>query len=182
MTRRTHIAADVINHSPFHQGKYNMVSRLQSLRKRRSGVCALVGALALATNATATTPEERAVLAPLQAIFDGLAIRDKNLVIQQLLPGGSATLMRDGKPLQLTFAEFADRITQSGPTPREERMHDALIRIDDNIAIIWTPYVVTVAGKLDHCGTDIANLVRLEGKWLIAGLADTSRKECRAKR
>jgi hypothetical protein len=154
------------------------VSALRSLVR----VVMMVTVLSLTTAAVAATGEEKAVLAPLQALFDGLAKRDRALVMEQLLPGGTATLMRDGKPVQLTFEALADRITQPGTVPREESMHDPLVRIDDNIAIIWTPYVVTVDGKFDHCGTDIANLVRVEGKWLIASLADTSRKECKGKK
>jgi len=38
-----------------------------------------------------------------------------------------------------------------------------------------------VDGKVDHCGTDLFNLVRADGKWLIASVADTGRKECGAK-
>jgi hypothetical protein len=38
-----------------------------------------------------------------------------------------------------------------------------------------------VNGKLDHCGTDLFNLVRQEGKWLIAAIADTGREVCSAK-
>jgi hypothetical protein len=158
------------------------MAHFRAFRKALASICTLATALSLVTAADATTRDEKAVLAPLQALFDGLARRDRALVMQQLLPGGSATLMRDGKPLQLTFDALADRITQPGTTSREERMYDPLVRIDDNIAIIWTPYVVTVDGKFDHCGTDIANLVRLDGKWLIAGLADNSRKECKGKK
>ena len=138
----------------------------------------LATAVSLTTVADATTRDEKAVLAPLQAFFDGLAKRDRDLIMKQLLPGGSATLMRDGKPLQLTFEALADRISEPGTTSREERIHDPLVRIDDNIAIIWAPYVLSIDGKIEHCGTDIANLVRVDGKWLIASLADTSRKEC----
>ena len=38
-----------------------------------------------------------------------------------------------------------------------------------------------VDGKVDHCGTDLFNLVRANGKWLIASVADTGRKDCGAK-
>jgi hypothetical protein len=33
-----------------------------------------------------------------------------------------------------------------------------------------------VDGKVDHCGTDLSNLVRQDGKGLIASVADTGRK------
>jgi hypothetical protein len=40
---------------------------------------------------------------------------------------------------------------------------------------------VLVDGKVDHCGTDLFNLVRADGKWLIASVADTGRKDCSLK-
>jgi hypothetical protein len=153
-----------------------------SLRRALICIYTLATGLSLVAASDASTRDEKVILAPLQALFDGLAKRDRALVMEQLLPGGSATLMRDGKPLRLTFDALADRITQPGTVPRQERMHDPLVRIDDNIAVIWAPYVVTIDGKFDHCGTDIATLVHLDGKWLIAGLMDTSRKDCKGEK
>jgi putative lumazine-binding protein len=129
----------------------------------------------------ATTPEEQVVIAPLQAVLDGIAQHDQALIRKQLLPGGMVTLLRNGQPLQLHFDAFVDRIRPSGTGKIEERIHDPLVRIDDDVAIIWTPYTFYVEGKVDHCGTDIVNLVRIDGHWLIANIADNSRKNCGAK-
>ena len=90
-------------------------------------------------------------------------------------------LMRDGKPVQTTFEAFADRATKSGGPPIEERIHDPLVRIDHDLAVVWAPFEFLVDGKVDHCGTDLFNLVWMDGKWLIAGVADTGRKDCPAK-
>jgi len=35
-----------------------------------------------------------------------------------------------------------------------------------------------INGKIDHCGTDSASLVKVDGRWLIASLSDTSRTDC----
>lgn len=121
------------------------------------------------------TPDERAVLAPLQNVLDGIAKGDKAAVRNQLLPGGSATLIRNGQILQLHFDSFVERISTS-TQKLEERIHDPLIRIDDDIAIIWAPYEFLIEGKIDHRGTDVVNLVRHDGRWMIAGIADNSRK------
>jgi len=45
----------------------------------------------------AATPEEQAVLAPVKAMFDGMAKRDAAAIKEPLLPGGTMVLMRDGK-------------------------------------------------------------------------------------
>jgi hypothetical protein len=129
----------------------------------------------------AATPEEQAVLAPVKAMFDGMAKRDAAAIKEPLLTGGTMVLMRDGKPVQMTLEAFADRVGKPGTTQIEERIHDPLIRIDNDLAVVWAPFEFLIDGKVDHCGTDLFNLVRKDGKWLIASVADTGRKDCAAK-
>jgi hypothetical protein len=125
---------------------------------------------------------EKAVLASFQGVLDGLARRDKAAILQRLLPGGNVTLMRDGKPVQMGFEAFADRLSQPGTATREERIHDPLVRIDNDIAILWAPFEFLIDGKVDHCGQDSAQLVRVEGRWLIASIGDTSHTDCAGKK
>jgi Putative lumazine-binding len=122
------------------------------------------------------TPEERAVLAPLEKVFDGIAKHDRSLAKEQLLPGGMVTLKRSDRIVQMSFDQFVEHIPATGTEKLEERIHDPLIRIDDDIAIIWAPYVFSIDGKGDHEGTDIVNLVKKDGRWLISGIADNGRK------
>ena len=129
----------------------------------------------------AATSEEQAVLAPVKAMFDGMAKRDAEAIKQPLLPGGTMVLMRDGKPTQMTFEAFADRVGRPGTTHIEERIHDPLVRIDHDLAMVWARFEFLVDGKVDHCGTDLFTLVRQDGKWLIASVADTGRKDCSVK-
>jgi len=129
----------------------------------------------------AATPDEQAVLVPINAMFDGMAKRDAAAIKAPTLPGGTMVLMRDGKPAQMTFEAFADRVGKPGKTKIEERIHDPLVRIDNDLAMVWAPFDFLVDGKVDHCGTDLFNLVRTDGKWLIASVADTGRKDCGAK-
>jgi hypothetical protein len=142
--------------------------------------------LFLIAGATATAflyaaiPEEQAVLAPVKAMFDGMAKRDAAAIKEPLLPGGTMVLMRDGKPTQMTFDAFAERVGRPGTTQIEERIHSPLIRIDNDLAVVWAPFDFLIDGKVDHCGTDLFNLVRKDGKWLIASIADTGRKDCAA--
>jgi hypothetical protein len=135
----------------------------------------------LTSSLHASTPEEQAVLAPVTAMFDGMAKRDAAAIKEPLLPGGTMVLMRDGKPTQMTFEDFAARVGKPGTTKIEERIHDPLIRIDNDLAVVWAPFEFLVDGKVDHCGTDLFNLVRKDGKWLIASVADTGRKDCSVK-
>jgi hypothetical protein len=150
-------------------------SRLAALLSAASLVSALSPSL------YAATPEEQAVLAPIQAMFDGMSKRDAAAILAPLLPGGSLVLMRDGTPSKMTFEAFATRVAKPSPTHIEERIHDPLIRIDNDLAMVWAPFDFYTDGKVDHCGTDLFNLVRKDGKWLIASVADTGHKDCAPK-
>src|SRR5271156_5882797 len=143
------------------------------------GIAAFAGCLTVSL--CAATPEEQAVLVPVKAMFDGMAKRNAAAIMEPLLAGGTLVLMRDGKPTQMTFEAFADRVGKPGTTKIEERIHDPLVRIDNDLAVVWAPFEFLVDGKVDHCGTDLFNLVRKDGKWLIASVADTGRKDCSVK-
>jgi hypothetical protein len=135
----------------------------------------------LATGSFAQSAEEQAVLAPIHAMFDGMSKRDAAAIKAPTLPGGTMVLMRDGKPAQMTFEAFADRVGKPGTTQIEERIHNPLIRIDNDLAVVWAPFDFLVDGKVDHCGTDLFNLVRVDGRWMIASVADTGTKACSGK-
>jgi hypothetical protein len=81
------------------------------------------------TDSAAMSADQDAALAGFQAMLDGLGKRDKAAMLAQLLPGGGAVLMRNGKPAQMTFEVLADRLSQPGKETHEERVHDA---IEDN--------------------------------------------------
>jgi hypothetical protein len=146
---------------------------------------AAILATTLATRATAQSPDEQAVLAPIHAMFDGMAKRDAAAIKAPTLPNGTMVLMRDGKPAQMTFEAFAERVgkpsTAQNPPQIEERIHDPLVRIDNDLAVVWAPFDFLVNGKVDHCGTDLFNMVHVDGKWLIASVADTGTKNCPTK-
>jgi Putative lumazine-binding/Phage tail assembly chaperone protein, TAC len=127
---------------------------------------------------SADSAEEQAVLAPITQLFDGMSKRDAAAIKKPLLSGGTMVLMRDGKPTQMTFEDFADRLGKPGTTQIQERIHDPLVRIDNDLAVVWAPFEFLVDGKVDHCGTDLFNVVRADGQWVIASVADTGRKDC----
>ena len=129
----------------------------------------------------ADSPDEQAVLAPIQAMFAGMSARDAAAIKKPTLPGGVMVLMRDGKPVQMTFEDFATRVGKPGKEKIEERIHDPIIKIDNDLAVVWAPFDFYVDGKVSHCGTDLFNMVRQNGDWMIASVADTSRNNCAAK-
>ncbi|HTI16614.1 MAG TPA: hypothetical protein VL598_02995 [Trinickia sp.] len=123
---------------------------------------------------THLTPEEQAVLAPLEALLDGLRRRDRAAMLAQVMPEGGATIIRKGHVLHYSLRALFERDFPPGVV--DEQIYDPYVRIDNDIAMIWAPYKVFIDGKLQHSGTNIMSLVRQpDGKWLIAGHLDNSR-------
>ena len=111
-----------------------------------------------------------------------MAKADKALIAAQMMPEGTATLYRNGQFIQMSLSALVNRLGNiiDGPDKFEERIHDPIVRFDDNVAEAWTPYEALKNGQVDHCGTNVFILVRRDGRWLIASVADIFRTYCPA--
>ena len=125
-------------------------------------------------------PDEHSVFVPINLLFDGMAKRDASAIEASAIPGATFVSMQYGTLKQMTFEQFAERVG-TGTTHIDERIHDPLVRIDNDLAAVWAPFEFRIDGKLDHCGTDLFSLVHNNGKWLIGSLAATLRKDCGTK-
>jgi hypothetical protein len=128
------------------------------------------------------TAEQQAVIAPVQALLSAVGAKDKAGLLAQVLPDGNATLVRNGKILHMSLAGLADGLSKlfaaHANDQLAEPMHDPLVLIDHNIAMVWGPYEAWIGGKMDHCGTNVFNLIQVDGQWKISGISDNSRKDC----
>ncbi|WP_210358586.1 nuclear transport factor 2 family protein [Sphingomonas beigongshangi] len=119
------------------------------------------------------------VMAPIDAMFRGLAARDGAAILAQVRPEGSATVVADKADgtravRRLSWADFAAGV-KPGPERYEERLTDPAIEVDGDIAMVWSPYVFTIDGKVHHCGTDHFDLVREGGRWRVLNVTWTQR-------
>ena len=123
------------------------------------------------------TPEEEDVFAPVAALFRALANKDAALIREVLGVEGSAALYRDGRFLKMSLATLAERLVTvtAGPGRFEERMEEPLIRIDENIAVVWGAYIASQDGIPHHRGSNLISLIKEDGRWRITGVTDTSR-------
>ena len=131
---------------------------------------------------------EAAVMAPVNALFRGIAARDAQAIAAVEWPeGGGATVAVENADGTRTvthrsWTELNARF-QPGPERFEERMSDPAIEIDGDIAMVWGSYTFWVDGNLHHCGVDHFGLVRKDGAWKIANIAWSQRTTgCEARR
>ena len=73
-------------------------------------------------------------------------------------------------------SEFVNQVNSIAKGDADERIQFDLIKIDGDLAIVWTPYQFYYKGKFSHCGVNSFHLVRFTSGWKIQYLIDTRRK------
>jgi hypothetical protein len=122
--------------------------------------------------------EASAVLAPIAGLFAAFEAGDAAAMLRHVYPDGRVTASGtrgDGASniRQQSWTEFAGRVRPDRVFT--ERISDAVIDIDDDIAMVWAPFVVSVGGKVSNCGFDHFDLVRENGMWKVMNLTFSSR-------
>jgi hypothetical protein len=51
-----------------------------------------------------------------------------------------------------------------------ERYWSPSVMIRGGIAVVWAPYELWIDGKTNHCGIDVLDFVKVDGKWLVANM------------
>jgi hypothetical protein len=130
------------------------------------------------TTAAQDTPDTRAALTTVNALFAAFEAGDAAAMLRQVYPDGRVTASgtrADGSASlrQQTWTQFAERVKPDRAF--QERISDPKIAIDGDIAMIWAPFVVRAGGKVSNCGIDHFDLVRENGTWKVMNLTFSSR-------
>lgn len=72
---------------------------------------------------------------------------------------------------------FAESIQKIPKGDADEQIVFETIKIDGDLASVWTPYKFYYKGKFSHCGVNSFQLVRLNGEWKIQYIIDTRRRQ-----
>lgn len=75
-----------------------------------------------------------------------------------------------------TIDAFASFIKTEESGALDERIIFETIKIDGDLASVWTPYRFYYKGEFSHCGVNSFQLVRINNVWKIQYLIDTRRK------
>ncbi|HEU4902491.1 MAG TPA: nuclear transport factor 2 family protein [Flavisolibacter sp.] len=87
------------------------------------------------------------------------------------------TITANGKIRNEEVRAFVKQISSLPKDSADERITFDVVRVDDALAVAWTPYQFYYAGKFSHCGVDSFQLVRVNGLWKIQYLIDTRRRK-----
>ncbi len=128
------------------------------------------------------SPDEQAVRATIDALFDGMRAGDSAAVravfhedarLHTAL-GSSDSATVNSTPID----EFVAAVGQPHEKVWDERIWDVGIDVDGPLATAWVPYVFYLGEERSHCGVNAVQLVKHEDGWRILQLTDTRRDEC----
>jgi len=72
---------------------------------------------------------------------------------------------------------FAEMVGKLPKDSADERITFDVVRVDGDLATVWTPYQFYFNERFSHCGVNSFQVVRLNGLWKIHYLIDTRRKD-----
>lgn len=107
------------------------------------------------------------------------AMKNSDAVLLQASFADSAilqTITATGQIRTEDVGDFARQIARLEKGVADERITFDVVKIDENLAVAWTPYQFFYKGQFSHCGVDSFQLVRVNGQWKIQYLIDTRRK------
>ncbi len=142
----------------------------------------VAGLVSTAPSASSAQDAERAaVLATVQRVFDAMRTRDTAIFAQVFDTSARFVgVSRRGTPaITLTTpSQFAAAVTRAkAGDVWNERIFDPEVRIDGDVAQVWTYYTFHLNQTFSHCGIDAFMLVKVGTTWKITQLADTRRTQ-----
>lgn len=121
--------------------------------------------------------EASQVMEPIHRFFDAFGRQDKAGMLAVVAPNIQITSVQQSALHRLSIEGLADAIAAHRGGSLAERIHDPKVHIDHDLAVVWAPYRFSLNGHVDHCGTDVFTLGKIDGRWLIIGVSDNERKD-----
>jgi hypothetical protein len=132
------------------------------------------------TSALKAQTTEDSVKAAVNKLFEAMKNSDSaslmtafsdSAVLQTIVRAKNGTV----RVLNEKVKDFGSSITKYPKGALDERISFGSIKIDDDLASVWTPYKFYFNNKFLHCGVNSFQLVRIKGEWKIQYLIDTRR-------
>lgn len=125
--------------------------------------------------------DEAAIKEAVNKLFEGMKRADTAMIrsafspdpiLQTVFKNKEGKVFIDSEPLD----SFLVAVSKAHTEVYDERITFDVIKIDDDLAMVWTPYKFYVGEKFSHCGVDCFQFVKLSGQWKIQYLIDTRRR------
>lgn len=149
--------------------------------RRLFPIVALIGTLSAPAFAQERRGDHAAVERVIMELFD--AMRAADTAAMGALFHASGRVMSVGRNNMGEYGVIVTPIDRfialvGGATAYlDERIWDLEIRIDGDLATVWTKYAFFANEQFSHCGVDAFQLARLTDGWKIIQISDTRRRD-----
>ena len=121
--------------------------------------------------------EEKAVVAAIQTVFDGMAAHDAAAIRTAMTEDARLTPIRADRPVaSISVDQFLHGI-EGNQAKLLERMWDPKVMVSGRLAAVWAPYDFHSDGKFGHCGIDTFLLLKTDEGWKVFSLTWTQETE-----
>jgi hypothetical protein len=126
---------------------------------------------------TSAQSGEEEVLAVVTQLFDGMRMRNADLLKSLFHPDAimTGTGMHDGS-YQVTMEPpdgWIESVSSFTGGEIDERIYDPKVEVSGPLASVWAEYDLYVNGEFRHCGVDAFHLALTDEGWKIVHIADT---------
>ena len=140
----------------------------------------LILATCFVGTANAQSPEVE-VQKVIETMFDGMRAGDSSMVasafsrdaIMQTVQKNQAG---EAVKIEGSLEQFLNAVGTPHDDVWDEKILDYQIKIDADLATVWTPYQFYMGDNFSHCGVNSFQLAKLEGEWKIIYIVDTRRR------
>ena len=113
--------------------------------------------------------------------FDAMRKGDSTLLRSVFPKGMLVQISNDKNGKAILSTKSADDLAKVVGTPHplilDERIIYDMIKIDSDLACVWTPYQFYLGDQFSHCGVNVFQLMRTADGWKVISIAYTKRKE-----
>ena len=132
--------------------------------------------------AQSTNNETEAVKKPINDLFLGMKKGDTALIRSTFSKNAvMQTIAKNKEGIVRVMTEPVDSFLASVGRPHtevyDERIEFNTIKIDGELAMVWTPYKFYIGDRFSHCGVNSFQLVKIGGEWKIQYIIDTRRRQ-----
>jgi cyanophycinase len=124
--------------------------------------------------------DERAVLSTVQRLFDAMRAADSAAARPLFHPQARLFVpdTRNGESV-VNVSSLEDFLRSIAGSNRQfdERFNNPEVRVDGNLAMVWTPYDFYRGERFSHCGIDAFHFARAGSGWVILQIAYNRRTE-----
>ncbi len=125
---------------------------------------------------------EDSVKAVVNLLFSSMKASDGALLLSCFAEGALLQTIAKEKEGKLfvkneSIKAFAASIGSAPKGALDERISFDMIKIDGDLASVWTPYQFYYNGNFSHCGVNSFQLLRTSLGWKIQYIIDTRRKQ-----